>query len=176
MSIDRRTLLSGAALMSSVGLSEGLLSGQAQAQTAPPTPAPPVTKIIAQYVTSARYEDLPANVRKESVRTFLNWMGVAVGGSRHETVDNVIKALAPFSGKAEASILGRREKFDILNAALINGISSHIFDYDDTHLKTIIHPAGPVASAILALSQHRPVSGRDFINAQALGVEVECRI
>ena len=31
------------------------------------------------------------------------------------------------------------------SAALLNGISSHTFDFDDTHLKTIIHPAGPVA-------------------------------
>jgi 2-methylcitrate dehydratase PrpD len=37
-----------------------------------------------------------------------------------------------------------------MNTAFINGVSSHIFDYDDTHLKTIIHPAGPVVSAILA--------------------------
>jgi len=63
-----------------------------------------------------------------------------------------------------------------LNAALLNGISSHVFDFDDTHLKTIIHPAGPVASAILALSEYRPVSGQDFLHALILGVEVECRI
>ena len=29
------------------------------------------------------------------------------------------------------------------SAALLNGITSHTFDFDDTHLKTIIHPAGP---------------------------------
>ena len=40
-----------------------------------------------------------------------------------------------------------RERVDMASAALINGISSHTFDFDDTHLKTIIHPAGPVASA-----------------------------
>jgi len=99
-----------------------------------------------------------------------------VGGSRHETVDHAIAALAPFSGKAEASLLGRRERFDILNAALINGISSHIFDYDDTHLKTIIHPAGPVVSAALALAQHIHVTGADFLLAMLLGIETECRI
>jgi 2-methylcitrate dehydratase PrpD len=33
-----------------------------------------------------------------------------------------------------------------------------------------------VASAILALSEYRPVSGRDFVHALVLGVEVECRI
>jgi 2-methylcitrate dehydratase PrpD len=58
----------------------------------------------------------------------------------------------------------------------VNGVSSHIFDYDDTHLKTVIHPAGPVASASLAYGEMRPVSGSDFLNALVLGIETECRI
>jgi 2-methylcitrate dehydratase PrpD len=73
-------------------------------------------------------------------------------------------------------VLGRTEKTDILNAALLNGISSHVLDFDDTHLRTVIHPAGAVASAILALAEHRPVSGEDFLHALILGIEVECRI
>jgi 2-methylcitrate dehydratase PrpD len=52
-------------------------------------------------------------------------------------------------------VLGRSEKVDMASAALVNGITSHTFDFDDTHLKTIIHPAGPVASAVLALAEHR---------------------
>jgi 2-methylcitrate dehydratase PrpD len=64
----------------------------------------------------------------------------------------------------------------MLHAALMNGISSHVFDFDDTHLKTIIHPAGPVASAILALAETRPISGAELLHAFILGVEVECRI
>ncbi|VUD75000.1 2-methylcitrate dehydratase [Methylobacterium symbioticum] len=63
-----------------------------------------------------------------------------------------------------------------MNAAFLNGVSSHIFDFDDTHLKTVIHPAGPVASAILAYAEMKPVSGRDFLNALVLGIETECRI
>ena len=63
-----------------------------------------------------------------------------------------------------------------MNAAFVNGVSSHIFDYDDTHLKTIIHPGRPVASAILALTEYHPVNGTDFLNALVLGVETECRI
>jgi 2-methylcitrate dehydratase PrpD len=51
-----------------------------------------------------------------------------------------------------------------------------VFDFDDTHLKTVIHPSGPVASALLALAEHRPMSGADFMHAFILGVEVECRI
>src|SRR6266446_5080120 len=135
-----------------------------------------VTRTLARYVVSARYEDLPVPVRKEAQRTLLNWAGCAIGGSRHETVDIAIAALAPFAGARQATVLGRKEKLDVLHASLMNGISSHIFDYDDTHLRTIIHPAGPVASAILALAEYRPVTGRDFLNALVLGAEVECRI
>ncbi|MEO8099118.1 MAG: MmgE/PrpD family protein [Acidobacteriota bacterium] len=135
-----------------------------------------VTRRLARYVVNAKADDVPVAVRKEAARTLLNWVGCAVGGSRHETVDIAIAALAPFSGPRQATVLGRRERLDVLHASLMNGISSHIFDFDDTHLKTIIHPAGPVASAILALSEYRPVSGHDFVHALVLGVEVECRI
>ena len=135
-----------------------------------------VTRKLARYLVGARAGDVPAAARKEATRTLLNWVGCAVGGSRHETLDIAVAALAPFSGPAQATVLGRRERLDILHASLMNGISSHVFDYDDTHLKTIIHPAGPVASAILALAEYRPVSGRDFLHALILGTEVECRI
>jgi len=135
-----------------------------------------VTRKLARYVVAAKFEDLPAAVRKEAQRTLLNWAGCAIGGSRHETLDIAISALSPFTGPGQATVLGRKEKLDVLHASLMNGISSHIFDYDDTHLRTIIHPAGPVASAILALAEYQAVSGRDFLNALVLGVEAECRI
>jgi 2-methylcitrate dehydratase PrpD len=185
---DRRTVLqTAAALPLAMAATSMAASNTATAQTqdaapakekeATKAPAPKdVTRTLAHYLVTAKYEDLPANVRKEGVRTLLNWVGVAIGGSHHQTVDIAVAALSPFSGPAQASLFGRRERFDIMNAAFINGVSSHIFDYDDTHLKTIIHPAGPVASAILALSEMQPVSGKEFLNALVLGVETECRI
>ncbi|MDR3438556.1 MmgE/PrpD family protein [Telmatospirillum sp.] len=184
--LNRRKFLCASALAGSA-LASGLPRSAQAAETAAASAddrrpaedqasAKDVTRRLADYVVSAKPSDLPAPVRKEAARTLLNWIGCAVGGSRHETVDIAIGALAPFSGPAQASVLGRSEKLDVLHAALMNGISSHIFDFDDTHLKTVIHPAGPVASALLALSEYRPVSGRDFLNALVLGIEVECRI
>jgi 2-methylcitrate dehydratase PrpD len=134
------------------------------------------TETLATYVAEAKVEALPEKVRKEAARTFLNWVGCAVGGARHEAVEIALSTFAPFSGPAQASVLGRGERLDPLHAALINGISSHVFDYDDTHLGTVIHPGGPVVSALLAFAEHRKVRGPDFVNALVLGVEVECRI
>src|ERR1700733_2954050 len=177
---DRRTVMQTAVAvpiaMAATGPVFSQTTGAAPGADANRAPAKGVTRALARYVVTATYDDLPAKVRKEGVRTLLNWVGVAIGGSRHQTVEIAVSALAPFSGPAQASLLGRRERFDIMNAAFINGVSSHIFDFDDTHLKTIIHPAGPVASAILALSEMQPVSGKDFLNALVLGVETECRI
>src|SRR5437762_3333492 len=135
-----------------------------------------VTKTLAQFVIDSQYGDIAKPVKHEAVRSVLNWLGCAVGGSHHETIDIALRALAPFSGPAQASVLGRSERLDIMHAALMNGISSHVFDFDDTHLKTVIHPAGPVVSALLALSEFRAISGKDFLNAIVLGIEVECRI
>ena len=135
-----------------------------------------ITRTLARFVLGHRASGVPEKVRHEAARSFLNWVGCAVGGSRHETADCALAALRPFSGPAQATVLGRTDRLDIMQAALLNGITSHTFDFDDTHLKTVIHPSGPVASAILALAEHRPVSGNDFLHAFILGVEVECRI
>ena len=135
-----------------------------------------VTRTLARFVVEHRHAGIPEAVRHEAARSFLNWVGCAVGGSQHETVERALAALAPFSGPAEATVLGRGERLDIMQAALMNGITSHTFDFDDTHLKTVIHPSGPVASAILALAERKPVKGEDFVHAFILGVEVECRI
>ena len=135
-----------------------------------------ITRRLAHYLVNARPQDLPAEVRAHGVNSFVNWLGCAVGGTEHPAVDIAFSALAPFAGGEQATILGRNARTDVITAALLNGISSHVFDYDDTHLKTVIHPAGPVASAIMALSEYRAVSGAEFIHALILGIETECRI
>jgi 2-methylcitrate dehydratase PrpD len=124
----------------------------------------------------SRFEDVPEPARKEAARTIVNWVGCALGGARHETVDRALEALSELSGPRTAAVLGRKDRLDVLHASLLNGISSHVLDFDDTHLETIIHPAGPVAPVLLALAEQKPLSGADFLHAFLLGVEVECRI
>jgi 2-methylcitrate dehydratase PrpD len=135
-----------------------------------------VTRTLAKFIVNHHCGDIPEKVRHEAARSFLNWMGCAVGACRHETIDRALAALVEFSGPPQATVLGRGERVDAMLAALLNGTSSHVFDFDDTHLKTVIHPSGPVASAILALAEKAPMKGEDFLHAFILGVETECRI
>ncbi|ROV96200.1 hypothetical protein VSDG_05102 [Cytospora chrysosperma] len=142
------------------------------------------TKHIASWVHDLQYSQVPKDVTRAAVQSFYNWAGCTVGGSDHEAVKIAHKALRPFFGPPTASILGHKGTLlaDPQHAALLNGIASHVHDYDDTHLETIIHPTGPVASALLAIAEHQshkdsaPVSGEDFVVALIAGIEVECKL
>ena len=141
--------------------------------------APPVTQILAEFVATHPgflSGGWSKSVDHEAHRTFMNWLGCAVGAAHHEAADAALAAVRVLQPAAQATLLGRTEKVDIASAALINGITSHTFDFDDTHLKTIIHPAGPVASALLALAEHTGASGRELLDALVLGIDVACRV
>ena len=138
--------------------------------------APPVTASLARFVAGHRSRGWADGVDHEAHRTFVNWLGCAIGASRHEAAEAALKAVAMLSPSQQAGILGRTERVDMASAALVNGITSHTFDFDDTHLATIIHPAGPVAPAALALAEHTGASGRALIDALVLGIDVACRV
>jgi 2-methylcitrate dehydratase PrpD len=138
--------------------------------------APPITRTLARFVATHPSRGWSDAVEQEAQRTLLNWLGCAVGAAHHEAVDAALAAVQMRQPAAQAQVLGRAERVDMASAALVNGISSHTFDFDDTHLKTIIHPAGPVASAVLALAEHSGASGRALIDALVLGIDVSCRI
>ena len=138
--------------------------------------APEITQILAQFIATHPSKGWSDAVDHEAHRTFMNWLGCAVGAAHHEAADAALAAVNMLQPAPQASVLGRSEKVDMASAALLNGITSHTFDFDDTHLKTIIHPAGPVASAILALAEHTGSSGRELIDALVLGIDVSCRV
>ena len=138
--------------------------------------APAVTQILARFVATHPSKGWSEDVDHEAHRTFMNWLGCAVGAAHHEAADAALSAVNMLQPAAQASVLGRSEKVDMASAALLNGITSHTFDFDDTHLKTIIHPAGPVASAVLAMAEHLGNSGREVIDALVIGIDVSCRV
>jgi 2-methylcitrate dehydratase PrpD len=139
-------------------------------------PGSTVTRTLAEYLVRSGWDDVPADVRHEAARSLVNYLGCALGGSGDPAVDAAIRALGPYSGKPIAAILGRTERLDPLHASLMNGISSHVEDFDDTTPQNYIHPSSPVASALFAYASVHPVGGRDFVHAFVLGFEAESRV
>ena len=78
-------------------------------------------------------------------------------------------------GKPQASLLGGG-RTSLVQAATVNGIASHVLDFDDTHEPTILHGTGPVMSAALAAAELVNASGAALLAAHAIGFEVAARV
>ena len=135
-----------------------------------------VTESLAQFVVGARWDALPPPVAHQAKRSLLNIFAAALAGCRDATVETALASLAAFSGEKQATLIGRRERLDALGAAFLNAAGANVLDFCDTHVPTAIYPTAPLAPALLALAELKPVSGRDLLLGLVLGQEVECRI
>ncbi|HEX3993754.1 MAG TPA: MmgE/PrpD family protein [Acetobacteraceae bacterium] len=135
-----------------------------------------ITARLADFAVNTQPAQWPDAVHREALRSFFNVFGCTIGGAQHEMVEVADQTLGAFAGPAQATLLARGRRADILHASLINGLASSIYSFDDTHETAVVHPAGPIAAAVLALAEYRPVSGADLLAAFALGVEMTCRL
>ncbi len=153
-----------------------------RADREPRTPAiqdrdpPALTRLLAEFVERTRWADIPPAVRREAKRALVNYFAVALAGSADPAIEKAVAVYGRFSASDEASVIGRPERTDMLNAAALNAMSANVYDFDDTHLPTIIHPTAPVAAALFALGEHARLTGEQLLLAFVLGVEVECRL
>lgn len=136
---------------------------------------PQVPQILAHRAARCRRTDVPEPAATEAIRFLVNWVAVKVGGAHQPALDIVLAALARTDFTSGVRVFGRAEWLGPLRAVLATGISSHVFDFDGTDLATIIHPAGPVASVLFALSQTHSMIGAEWLHAFVIGVEIEGR-
>jgi 2-methylcitrate dehydratase PrpD len=135
-----------------------------------------ITREIARYAVETKFDRLPDNVRIEAVRSFLNWIGCALGGCREPALRFAAAYVAETGAGAQATVIGHNFRTDVASAAFLNCISSSILAFDDAHLPTVTHPSGPAGAGLFALSERTSVSGEEFLNAVSLAIEVTCRI
>ena len=146
---------------------------------------PGLTKYVAEFVVRTKYEDIPGNVIELGKKSILDGLGLALAGSRAES-GPISRKFVEQSGvcAGKSTIIGTPQKTSPRFATLVNGISIHADDFDDTQLAVakdrvyglLTHPTVPVLPALFALAEQRAVSGKEWMGAYHLGVEVECKI
>jgi len=145
---------------------------------------PGLTQYVGQFVLQTKYENIPAEVIELGKKSVLDGFGLALAGSRAESGPISRKYIEQCGGNGKATVIGTAMKTSPRFAALLNGISIHADDFDDTQLAAakdrvyglLMHPTVPVLPAIFALAEQRPVSGKEWLLAYQIGAEVECKI
>src|SRR6266403_100688 len=165
-----------------------MLPGSGPAQPSAPSEFPAnagLTKYVGTFVTQTKYQEIPADVIELGKKSILDGLGLALAGSRAES-GSISRRYVEQAGvtRGNATIIGSAQKTSPRFAALLNGISIHADDFDDTQLAAakdrvyglLMHPTVPVLPAIFALAEQRRVTGKDWMLAYHLGAEVECKI
>src|SRR5580704_7614070 len=92
---------------------------------------PGVTEGLAKFVVDARWDDLPPQVTHQAKRSLMNFFAVALTGCRDPIFETMLATLAAFSGGKQATLIGRRERIDALNAAFLNAAGANVLDFCD---------------------------------------------
>jgi 2-methylcitrate dehydratase PrpD len=172
-------------------MSESTASSQAAAQPAVGTAASSamaehkITAEAASFVATVTYEDLPPELVELGKMHILDALGLAVAGQRAETGPVVQQYLDDLGVlKGSSSVLGTNLKAPPRFAAFANGVAIHADDFDDTQLAVakdrvyglLTHPTVTAVPAALAMAEALGKSGRDFMLAYHVGLEVETKI
>src|SRR5258706_4178939 len=144
-----------------------------------------LTNYVGAFITQTKYQEIPADVIELGKKSILDGLGLALAGSRAES-GSISRRYVEQAGvtRGNATIIGSAQKTSPRFAALLNGISIHADDFDDTQLAAakdrvyglLMHPTVPVLPAIFALAEQRSVTGKDWMLAYHVGAEVECKI
>jgi 2-methylcitrate dehydratase PrpD len=152
------------------------------------TPANPnerLTRYVADFICSARVQDLPPEVVELGKKSILDGLGLALSGGASQCGQLVRRHLADLNlGAGPATVIGTGLKLAPRFAAFANGVGIHADDYDDTQLAVaadrvyglLTHPTAPALPAALAMAEATGASGAAAMLAYHLGVEVECKI
>src|SRR5262245_10376948 len=99
-----------------------------------------LSEALARFLAASRWKDVPRAVRGEGRRAILNIAGCVL------------------AGRADPAVALLRRAFP-QDDALIDAAAATAHDYDDTHLRTVIHATPPLAGALFALARRRDISG-----------------
>jgi 2-methylcitrate dehydratase PrpD len=133
--------------------------------------------LFAKNLANIRYEDLPTEVVEATKKQVLDLWGVALGGFSKPGPKELREIVRDWGGKEESSIIGCKQKVPAPNAAHVNATMAHALDYDDVHETAIMHSGVAVIPTCMAVAEREGnLSGKEFITAIALGVDMMCRL
>lgn len=134
------------------------------------------TRSLARYAATIRYEELPAEVIEMARRCLVDWLGIAIAGSRQPLSPILRATIDQLGGHPQATVVGLGTRTSTAQAALVNATFAHSIDYDDVHIRSGLHPSAPVWAAALALAEWKQASAAEATAAFVAGYEVMVRI
>lgn len=149
---------------SAVTASENPVSGETVAQH------------LAGYAAAFRYEDIPDATRERAKLLVLDAIGIAFASTQYDFAHRVLTGLHALNEGGSSSLIGLPGQLALRDAVVMNGVLVHGLDYDDTHIRAIIHATASALPCALGVAEAVDAPGSDLLAAYVLGIETATRI
>jgi len=134
-----------------------------------------IAESIAAFAASLERERIPPEIWQRAKLLTLDAIGVAFASSGYDFALKARAALTAF-GRGDTQVIGMPDKLALRDAVLLNGVLVHGLDYDDTYLPGSVHLTASCVPAALGMAAHVGASGREFMLATLLGLEIGARL
>lgn len=135
-----------------------------------------LTAKLAHQIKELQYENMPEELLERGRQVLIDGIAVAIAGVKQEEPSEILAANAKeYGGFEQSSVLGMGFKTSISQAAMINGGSMHVLDFEPmwnppNHLMSTCLPAA------LALVEYKELSGKELLTALIKGVEMSAGV
>ena len=135
-----------------------------------------ITERLALFISEMEWRQLPGEALETGKLHILDTLGCILVGAGERASEIITAHVNTLGGTQEATLIPWGFKTNAPYAALVNGVSGHVLDYDDYEWPSMAHPSVTVLPAVLAIAEKIGASGREFLIAYLTGMEVISKI
>ena len=135
-----------------------------------------VTRKIAEFILKTKFDAVARDALEMAKIHILDTVGCILAGSQEEAANIIATYLCDIDGGGTSTIIPSGMRTTAPYAALANGVSGHVLDYDDYEWPSMAHPSVTVLPAVFALGEKTHASGKDCLEAYLIGIEVISKI
>jgi len=131
---------------------------------------------LARFARGLTCDAVPGDVSARTKLLMLDGLGIALAASRYPFAENIRNGLVNLGGDGACSVIGMDTRLNARDAVVMNGALIHGLDFDDTHMKSVVHATAASLPTALVMAEQQNASGQEFLLSYLIGMEVAIRI
>jgi len=131
---------------------------------------------LDEFALGLKHDEVPAHGRRLAVDAITDCVACILAGFNTELRDPLLAVVGGPGVTSSAALTGAARRASLHDAALYHGALGHALDYDDGSHPAYAHPSTVLVPALLSAASATNVSGRDFVTAYVVGLEVLGRL
>ena len=131
--------------------------------------------VLEDYILNTKWDDFPGQVKERAVVCAIDLMMALIIGSKGNQYKSGIALAKSLYKDGQVPVIGSRDTFSFMGAAVAMSHAANSFDIDDGHNMIKGHPGSAIIAGILAAALDKDISYKDFLTTLIVSYEVAVR-